>query len=249
MGCPNRLRQLARAIVGAQNLMPAPERMAELAGQVGRAEIAARPLLQRFPDGSMTQRYAVASPTLDWTLTWTGESFDFTRLPRDAEGTNLDPLNQFAEEAAHVFQLCVEAFQLVPHRFSLVEEGLVTPNPGDAFLTAAAQHVFRLPPIFEGTPPFEWDWRVCARRAYDFGLGEEPCNLIGTVKRLEGEMSGPAGRTPIRTLRIDAEINTAPENTNPRFTRERIAPFFTAAAGTVDGLINELLQHVHWVQQ
>ena len=246
MSSPNRTRQLARAFVTGTGLVPAPERLAALAEELGRPGLAARPIVARFPDGTLAQRYMIASASLDWTLTFVGESFDLARIPVDATGSNLDTLPIFANEAARVFRRCVDAFQVVPYRLSLVEEGLVTTELEEAFLTEAAKLAFRLPPIFQEAPPFEWDWRCCTRKEVYAGDLAELCNVIGTIKRVEGTMSGAAGPMPIRTLRVDAELNTVPNNTAQRFTADRMQAFYENGAAVVGALADELLQHVGW---
>jgi hypothetical protein len=109
-------------------------------------------------------------------------------------------------------------------RVAVVREGLATKTPaqldvlGDRLLTSVPEFTNNM---------FEWDWRAATRVTRAFGGRTEATNTIGVLKRLEVTLPG---EEPTDRLMVTTDVNTVPQQINPRFSPVEAEAFVVASA-------------------
>lgn len=240
-----RVRQLARVFVDAQSLTPTPQELLRFSEAVGLREKLSTPFLMPVavsdPLGG-SPRQAIASQQLDWQLALLGQSFDLTRLPTDATGSNMGDLADFARRAADILSATAQHFGRTPHRLVLIQNGILEEMPSTR-MDSIARRLLRLPDAFNANP-FEWDWRCGRHGAMRLANADEETNVLATLKRQSGIMQAPgAAAVAFDRIMVELDVNTSPANTRGRFPEGPTREFFALAAQEHVRLDKELSAH------
>jgi hypothetical protein len=231
-----RLRHYSRAFVDAQSLAPTGDDVARLGERLGHP-LVAMPVLE---PATMRQRVMLGWADFEWQLVILGDSFDLGHNGIGQNGANIGDVALFATEAASVFAAVAEHFGRVPHRLSLVQEGLLREMTAPQ-MDAVAARLIRVPPSFAGPPaPFEWDWRCARHGTMRIGDTDEETNVLATVKRLSGNLMLEGAPAMFDRIRVDLDVNTVPNQTRGRFAREQMRQFFAEAVRAHEALDAEV---------
>lgn len=236
-------RYLARVFVDAQSMQPALERVPDLIKIIGRS-VFPQVVTERRPGFPLARRLVLASPVGDWALAMLGDSFDVTASPVDEHGSNMGTWRDFVRHAGIVLSEAVTLSGRTPHRVAVVREGFLRAMPAEEY-DGIARRLLMPPPSFKAAPLFEWDWRCARHDRLRVGETDETTNVLLAVRRQQGEMTFPDGRNVgLDRLRVELDVNTAPENTQARFQPPRIRAFFEAALDQHDALAEDLERHI-----
>lgn len=97
----------------------------------------------------------------------------------------------------------------------------------DSIAHQAFEKLVRPPRLFAEPTPVEWTVQLISR-PLDFveGIADEAVNVIANVTKSYNPPS--TGKGALSPLTLNVDINTVPENANPRFAAEELRTFFTA---------------------
>ncbi len=173
-----------------------------------------------------------------------GESFDVATVPTVGDDGRDQPMlsfERFAEQAATYMVAFTQGFEREAYRLALVREGFVAMPT--TTMEELPRRVFRVPEPFASHPPFEWDWRLVSRVSRAFGGVEEPLNTAATLKRASGAFLRPVlGTQPFDKVRLDLDISTSHERSNPRFNAGQVEAFFSSCLRWQNELWSQLEQ-------
>jgi hypothetical protein len=245
-----RTRQLARVFLDAQGLSVDVEQALrfshelQLATKFSTAAVLPLPVVEVGTPG--VARLSLATPDLEWQLSFLGQSFDLVRQATDLTGSNVGEVGDFARLAADLLPRAAAFFGRLPHRLVLAESGMLAEMPSER-MEAIAQRLCRFPPSFESQPPFEWDWRVARRSQMKIDDRAEATNVLATVKRVSGVFqmvhmlqAVPGDRLSFDRILVELDVNTTPDDTRGRFQKEGVQAFFGLAIEEHARLANEL---------
>jgi hypothetical protein len=246
-------RQLARVWVDAAAVSPSVDQLSRLQKAAARSDLMTKGALDLVsvspPDTlgrsspAFKQRTVLSSPIGEWQLGLLTGSFDLALSPLDDRGSNLRPFDEFVQHAISVLCTALDVFDLRANRIALVNEGFLPPMSTEQLKTAAIS-LFRLPPFFQETQPFEWDWRCASHVNVRVGKADEVTNAIVTAKRLSCEINLPDQALAFDRIRVDVDVNTAPEFTELRFGTAEVSDFLLAALELHTQLGSQLEQHL-----
>ena len=186
---------------------------------------------EQGPAGT-TQRIAFQDSTC-FQVVVGSDSFVVQHVP--ANGT----LPAFLERAAGVFERLLPLLPHVATRVALIQEGHVTVSEPDH----VARSLFRFPPPFDATLPFEWDWRCATRAIRRFGALNEEMNTVAIFRRAAGQL--PWGEA-FDGIIAELDVNTIAGNLVPRFGAAECKAFLEAGRVWQDELargLAEFIQH------
>jgi hypothetical protein len=218
-------RYLARAWLDVAPISPNEAVLNDMRALLGRADLS----MAIAMDGTV-QRLALLDNT-GLQIVLPGESFDVIRVPivaPDGSDVPMMPFPEFAAEAGAIFAAFARSRpDRLARRLALVQEGLLESPP--VLIDQLPGRLFHVPEPFRTHPPFEWDWRLATRVERNVGGVREPTNTIVAIKRASGILTRGGGTaTPFDRIRLDVDINTAPDNATARFRVTDIEAFFRA---------------------
>jgi hypothetical protein len=220
-----RLRLLARAFVDAQSLTLNAEDKVALASRLGQNDLIFHP--QGAVDLVTGQTRPLAAwGNFEWQLALLSDGFDVVRLGTGSEGANLADLGAFANRAAEVLNATASHFGRIPHRLTLIQEGLLSEMDG-AQMDAVALRLLHVP--LARQPPFEWDWRCAWHGTMRLGTTDEQTNVLATVKRFPWTLALNGKQSQVERIRVDLDFNTASTSSRGRFGEREVSDFYRMA--------------------
>jgi hypothetical protein len=225
------IRFLARAFVDTSGVLAGQEQGLALSKALGGdSPLVPQIGFERTADGLAHARNILTAQDMQWHISVIGEGVNVARLSTALRGQNLGDFVSFARSASQLLIAALRHLQRQAHRLSLVQEGYLERSSED--MRVIAPRLLRMPPSFEVTPPFEWDWRGGRRGALRVGGSkEEETNVFVTVRRHVVIITDPRGPEQLELdgLRVDFDVNTIGENIEPRFGEAEVREFFELA--------------------
>ncbi len=128
-------------------------------------------------------------------------------------------------------------------RLALTRRYVMMPHE-EAIANQAFTKLVRPPRLFAEPTPVEWTVQLISR-PLDFvdGIADEVVNVIANVIKSYSAVSTGTGSLTILTL--DVDINTVPENADPRFAAEDLRTFFTAFDRAARRVTVEVEGYIH----
>lgn len=153
---------------------------------------------------------------------------DVTRRVATTDAASVAETGQFLMQASDILARLLTHLDRRCHRLAFVDEGMLGEMP-PARIDAIAANLLGRGSIHQSWgSPFEWDYRTAHRVTRSFGDRREATNTILTVKRLTGTIAlrDSESPRPFDRLRVDLDINTAPDTVDDRFGKADIEAFF-----------------------
>jgi hypothetical protein len=249
------VRYLASAFVNAQGLTANTQNVGKLLGALGQhlddEQMLPTTIQEPTPSGPRP-RIGFVSPEGTKFLTLLTTRFDYTEqsqldLAEDApseEAKALGDFEVFCDQAARFLRVTLEHTDLKAHRLACVRESILVNFEHLDVL----RRMLTLPGPYRQTSPLEWNWRVNSHIEREFGEWRELTNTITTIAHAQSQLiimdHGAIRQSSMAQTRMDFDINTVIDNTEPRFDGAHLPEFFRAAVNWHAQLSQDMLQYV-----
>ncbi len=224
-------------------LTPKPETVSKLTKVFESWELLPTTYTELGPQGPQP-RIRLASIDNEWVI-----DFDCLRISIDKnattpKGSNLGPLDKFAEDAVDMLRRALRFFERPGSRLALVTTGLMGAMTGEA-LNQAYCHICRPIPFFEKTLPSEWITRTTTRVPLVVRGEDELTNVIVKVSRIQALLKHDPSQGKVDRLEIAFDINTFQENTDTRFDVDCAIEFFRRGIESRELILQQLKERLN----
>lgn len=241
-----KVRYLASVFLDAASIQPKGKLISELIGKLEDDELSPADVGEWIGTGFQRRIGFVASDTakgMESSLTLLSRRFDYTQSATSPLASGLADFGTFCGEAGFKLTALLDYFGRKASRIATVQY-VYLPELSETRLQDVSMRLLRMPPTFQKTAPFEWDWRCASVIDREIGEAPEPTNTIMIAKRRSigrqvKEIEDRQAKHDI--LEFNFDTNTSPENQLERFGGKEIGSFFEQAPSWHEGLENELM--------
>jgi hypothetical protein len=187
-------------------------------------------------------RFLFRSEDGAWTVSFRNERIDVFTAKREPDGEDLPELSDFIAQALELLEPVDKRFQAPYSRLSLVTKHFLFDADSEE-LTECFRTKFAEIPFYFENDPRQWNFRISSRSKVELAAAEE-VNVItqmGTVT-IEVNSDEDGSVKSVHGIETTFDINTAEENTEPRFDLKQFATFLEQASNLDADLQKQILR-------
>ena len=184
-------------------------------------------------------RLQLVSPDERWYVRFATHRIDVEERTSGVEPDSSEKLGTFTHQSAEIFGRLLDAFGMKGTRLSLVTGGLLG-EMSQAELDRAYELFMKPTPFYHENRPFEWNSRHVARLNWEIGGNTEDVNLITSVDRVQGFFEAEGRRVSFDRIGVGFDINTAPQNDEPRFRAGELPDFYALCIDVREKILREI---------
>ena len=228
-----------------KDITPTPEVIATLIEQFKGFELIPQTFQEiELPGTAPLNRLRFTSQDEAWSILFGRRRITVDKLPIDIKGSNIGELSDFCSNTMDLFTKIFDKYPRRAKRIALITSCMLE-EMSESNFSQIYQNLFKSPSFHTVNQPVEWDWRVVSRVNKEISGLQEALNVITDLKRLSGEVESKTERMPFQRIMLTQDLNTVPDNSDPRFDLSHIGSFYEIVRPLHDELENSILSFIN----